>query len=348
MQGKREFIKRYFGNRYSRKDYREIKRKFESVPSAPLFIQKIQEHWNEFSQQEVPDKDMEPLLHLLHHKIFMNENQGRKQSRVLYQLQRIAALLFIPLLIGGLVYFYAGKNIYRGQTIWTEIQCPKGTRAHFELPDGSNGYLNSGSSLKYPIPFTGNRSVRLTGEAFFDVVHNQKSPFHVVTANLDIKVLGTCFNVLAFNDQDFEEVTLERGKVEIYGNNHKIITRLAPNQQFNLDCKTRKYNKREVDASRYISWIEGKLSFRNENFAQVAKRLSRWYNVDIIIADKQLEDYIFYATFEDEQLDEVLKLIELTTPITYQVQKREKKPDGSFGTKKVILKFSREKLNEFK
>ena len=348
MQKKKDLIKRYFRNRYSEKDYREIKEKFESVPSDPSFIQKIEKHWNEFNQQEVPDMDMEPLLHFVHHRLFMNEHKKQKQSPILYQLQRIAAILFIPLLIGGLIYIYANNSVYKKQTAWTEIQCPKGTRAHFELPDGSSGYLNSGSSLAYPVPFSGDRQVKLKGEAFFDIAHDKTSPFHVITKNLDIKVLGTRFNVFSFNDVNIEEITLEKGKVEIYNNQGKLISRLAPDQQVNYNRQTGKFTQDQVKASQYISWIEGKLIFRDEPFDQVAKRLSRWYNADVVIADKRLNNYVFHATFINEQLEDVLKLIELTTPVTYQLRERKKSDDGSFGTKRVVLNFSEEKLKEFK
>ncbi|HBL74813.1 MAG: hypothetical protein A2W90_07970 [Bacteroidetes bacterium GWF2_42_66] len=347
MQKRPNLLKRYFENRYSGKDYRELKEKFETKPSDPRFLGEIQEHWMEFSGQETPDMDMEPVLHRIYHELFMEESRQKRQSKVLLQLQRIAAILFIPLLIGGFAYFYFSKNS-DVQVSWAEIQCPKGVRTHFELPDGSSGYLNSGSSLKYPVPFTDDRRVQLSGEAFFDVAHSRTSAFHVLTGKFDIKVLGTRFNVLAFDDQDFEEVTLEKGKVEVYNTDQKLIASLEPDQQLDFDYKTGQFAKKDVNASQYVSWIEGKLIFRDEKFAQVAKRLSRWYNADVVIADSRLNDYVFHATFENEQLEEVLQLIELTTPITYQLQKREKKQDGSFGEKTIVLNFSEEKLKEFK
>lgn len=340
-------LRRYFENRYSGKDYRELRETFETKPSDPELVGQMQEHWMEFSEKETPEKDMGPLLYRVHHELFMEENRRETQSRIFFQLQRIAALLFIPFLIGGLAYFFI-SNGSNQQLAWAEIQCPNGVRTHFELPDGSSGYLNSGSVLKYPVPFTESREVYLSGEALFDVAHRSNSAFHVLTGNLDIKVLGTRFNIMAFEDIRSEEVTLETGKVEVYNRNGQLISSLDPDQQLTYNRQTGKFTRKQINAVQYISWIEGKLIFRDETFEQVAKRLSRWYNAEIVIADERLNNYVFHATFENEQLEEAFRLIELTTPITYRIEKREKRQDGSFGTKTVVLNFSEEKLKEFK
>lgn len=348
MQDKQNLIRRYFENRYSAKDYRKLKEKFEEKPSSAMFVNEMQNHWTEFSGQESQELDVERLLEKVHHKIVMDENRQTKITHRLMILQRIAAILFIPLLLASLAFFFFGNNTKKQQAAWAEIQCPNGVRTHFELPDGSTGYLNSGSKLSYQIPFSNDRQVKLSGEAYFDVTHDKNLPFHVITNNLDIKVLGTRFNVLAFDDLNFEEVTLEKGKIEVYNNNHKLISSLEPNQQLNYNIQTKVFTQKSVMASQYVSWIEGKLIFRDEKFDQVAKRLGRWYNAEIVTTDARLNDYVFHATFVNEQLEEALKLIELTTPITYQLQKREKMNDGSFANKRVILNFSEEKLKEFK
>lgn len=348
MQNKQNFIRRYFDNKYSGKDFLDMKENFERKPSDSIFLNELQNHWIEFSEQETSEMNMDNMLKKVHHKIFMNENSQQKETSHLMILQRIAAILFIPLLLASLAFFFFGNNLKTEQLAWAEIECPNGVRTHFELPDGSTGYLNSGSKLSYQVPFLNNRQIKLLGEAFFDVTHDKTSPFHVLTNNLDIKVLGTRFNVLAFEDLKMEEVTLEKGKIEVYNRSNKLISSLEPDQQLKYNPQTKTFTQKSVEASQYVSWIEGKLIFRNENFDQVAKRLGRWYNAEIVITDARLKDYIFHATFVNEQLEEALRLIELTTPINYQLQKREKMNDGSFETKKVILNFSEEKSKEFK
>ena len=348
MNKKQKYTSRYFENRYSFRDYQAIRENFENRQPESSFKKELEQHWLEFNEQELPEKDMEPMLQRLNQRVWLNDNKNKKSSRYLTILQRIAAILFLPVLIAGLTYFFLEQKSSDKKVAWAEIQCPQGVRTHFELPDGSTGYLNSGSVLRYPVPFTSERQVKLSGEAFFDVTHDKSSPFHVLTDNLDVKVLGTRFNVLAFDDMNYEEVTLEKGKVEVYNRNQKLISSLVPDHQLNYNLTTGKYIQKSIAASQYVSWIEGKLIFRDEKFDQVAKRLSRWYNAEIIIADSRLNDYVFHATFVNEQLEEALKLIELTTPITYQLQKREKLNDGSYAMKKVILNFSEEKLKEFK
>jgi len=325
--------KRYFNGQYSKRDYSSVKGEFET-PNNPSFISKLHEHWMEFSLEDAPEIDMNPILHRIQNRIFRDQNPIAKQVRFILQLQRIAAILFIPLLLSGLIYFY-----FENQTgsAWAEIQCPNGVRTQFKLPDGSTGYLNSGSTLKYVVKFSNDRSVKLKGEAFFDVVHNKKSPFHVITSNLDVEVLGTRFNVTAFGSEKMEEVTLLEGSVEISVRDEKNVLKLQPDQQFHFDGESRKNWINKVDASQYLLWTEGKLRFRGESFINVANRLSRWYNVNFEIGDKRLNKYLFYATFENEKLEDVVKLIELSAPIKCQIMEREMNVDGSFKQKKIML-----------
>jgi ferric-dicitrate binding protein FerR (iron transport regulator) len=266
----------------------------------------------------------------------------------LYTFQRIAAILILPLLLSFMTYFYFQTKGSDNCVSYAEIQCPMGVRTKFQLPDGSTGFLNSGSKLKYPVLFVKGRSVELSGEAFFDVVHNPKVPFHVNTKNLDIKVLGTTFNVIANEDEKTEEIVLQTGKVDVYSKRGKQLAILAPNEQLTLNTDKQTVSKNEVIASQYTSWREGKLVFRNENMQQVARRLSRWYNAEVIINDPLLNDYTFHATFIDEPLDEVLKLISITTPISYNEEKRTSDTEGVYQKRRINLCINKLKIKRFK
>jgi ferric-dicitrate binding protein FerR (iron transport regulator) len=223
-----------------------------------------------------------------------------------------------------------------------------GARIKFELPDGSVGFLNSGSNLRYPVQFTDERSVELKGEAYFEVVQNQGLPFHVNTKNLDIKVLGTTFNVIANDDEATEEVILQTGKVDVSTRSGKELGTLKPNEQMTLDLEKRICVLTKVEASQYTGWTEGKLILRNENMQQVARRLSRWYNAEVVVADKQLDSYTFHATFIDESIDEVLKLLSITTPLNYKEEKRESDTEGVFQKRKIVLRINQSKINQFR
>jgi ferric-dicitrate binding protein FerR (iron transport regulator) len=252
------------------------------------------------------------------------------------------------LLISFLAYYFIQKQQAPISTSSAEIQCPMGVRTKCQLPDGSIVFLNSGSSLKYPVQFTRERKVELTGEAFFDVVHNAEIPFHVNTKNLNIKVLGTTFNVIANDDEQTEEVVLQTGEVNVSLKCGKQLAVMAPNQQLTLNIKKQTITKSEVEASQYSTWKEGKLVFRNEDMQQVARRLSRWYNAEVVVDDRMLDTYTFHATFVDEPLDEVLKLLSITTPLSFKEGKRTSSQEGVFQKRKIILTINQSKINQFK
>ena len=294
------------------------------------------------------NRNLKPLLDKIHHRIHLNEVSKIRQINWIQTFQRVAAILFLPLLLSFIVYYYSQTELPINSVSYAEIQCPLGVRTKFKLPDGSTGFLNSGSKLKYPVQFSHERLVELTGEAFFDIVPNKVIPFHVITQNLDIKVLGTTFNVIANQDEGTEEIVLQTGKVDVLSKSGKQLTVMAPDEYFILNNEKHTFTKKTVVASQYTAWKEGKLVFRNEDMQQVAHRLSRWYNAEVLVDDRLLDDYSFHATFIDEPLDEVLKLISITTPITFNEERRTSDKDGIYQKRKVILRINKLKINQFR
>lgn len=341
-------LKRFFQGNYSRKDYLAVMDLISDPARENELRQLMAAHWPETGGEALPDAGLDLLLSRIQHKIMTDERQTRKKFRVLATLQRVAAILFLPLLLGSLAWFYfAGpRSALTGGS--AEIECPEGVRTRFTLPDGTTGYLNSGSRLGYAPDFHKSRKVTLTGEAFFQVQKDEKFPFTVTTPNLSILVTGTAFNVISYPGEPTEEVILQSGSLEISNPAGTRITSLQANQKLRMDLENGSCSRSEVIASQYTGWTEGKLVFRNEDMGQVALRLSRWYNADILIADRRLLDYTFYATFQDEQLDEVLKLLAITTPILYEENERLPLADGSFPKRKITLRLNPAKLKAFK
>ena len=165
---------------------------------------------------------------------------------------------------------------------------------------------------------------------------------------MDIKVLGTTFNVIAYEDETTEEIVLQTGKVDVSTKNGKQLAVLAPNEQLTLNITKSTFSKNTVQALQYTTWKDGKLVFRNENMQQVARRLSRWYNAEVVVDDRLLDNYTFHATFIDESLDEVLKLLSMTTPLSYREEKRASDKEGVFQKRKVIIRFNQSKIKQFK
>lgn len=347
-----KIVDRFFKGTYSRKDYLNIKSVFSDLETRSKLKQYVESHWNDFSREEMPTETVEHLLDKIHHKISLEKGTSHRIS-FLTVFQRAAAILIIPLLLSFLAVFYfqSGKESppkpIVENTAYAEIQCPLGVRTRFQLPDGTTGFLNSGSTLKYPVRFSGERNVTVSGEAYFDVTHDPSNPFVVHTSHLNVKVLGTQFNVIAYEDDKNEEVILNNGKVEIATKNGAKLDILQPNQKLVLDTEKRIYKTTRVEASQYIGWIEGKLIFRNENMQQVAERLGRWYNAEIRIEDEELLEHSFHATFIDEPLEEVLKFMALTTPYTYKILPRATGDDNIYQKRIVLVKLDQKRLKAF-
>jgi ferric-dicitrate binding protein FerR (iron transport regulator) len=210
-----------------------------------------------------------------------------------------------------------------------------GSRVSFNLPDGTKGVLNGGSTLSYSLPFSRNRNIKLEGEAWLEVKHDDKHPFLVNAGNSMVKVVGTSLNVSTYPNENYIEVVLRDGKVQfIGGDNEKAVTML-PSER--LIYQQGQISKSVVDPEKYNGWIEGKLVFRSDSMAEVVRRIERWYNVTIVLADKELEKYTFRATFQDDNLQDVLKFLAMTSPISYRINPRKVLSDGTYKKEEIII-----------
>jgi transmembrane sensor len=188
--------------------------------------------------------------------------------------------------------------------------------------------LNSGSMLSYSLPFSHNRKVKIEGEGWFEVKHDEDHPFEINTGNSTVKVLGTKFNVSAYQSENYVEVVLQNGKVEFQDNEDHEKMMLFPSER--LVFQNGIIRKSVTDPAKYTSWTEGKLVFKGDPMTEVARRIERWYNVKVELGDKELEKYSFRATFQDDKLEDVLRFLSLTSPITYSIIPRKLLDDGTF------------------
>lgn len=292
------------------------------------------------SDGSVSEINLDHLLDRVHHTIGINE-EIRKQKpiqKLLLFYMRSAAVLLLPLLIaGGLVFNYFASQNKHGidQPVNSTIYAPLGARVSFNLPDGTKGMLNSGSKLSYSIPFTGNRKVRLDGEAWLEVNHDANHPFEINTGNSTVKVLGTSLNVSAYPEERYVEVVLLEGKVEFQNNVNQEKAIMIPSER--LIFKDGNISQAVTDPAKYNAWTEGKLVFRGDPMTEVARRIERWYNVKIILADPALEKYSFRATFEDDKIEEVLRFLSMTSPIRYHMSSRALLPDGTLDKQVITI-----------
>jgi transmembrane sensor len=333
-----QILENFSKGKYTYRDYLNIKNWFSNIHDFNEVKQFLFEQWNELNKQKDTDeKSLQHIYEKIEYRILLEEKIELKKRKLWNFYRQVAAILLIPV-IAFTVLYYLNVNSYRDLNKgWVEINSPKGARTEFSLPDGSKGWLNSGSKLKYQPTFLKTRTVELTGEAYFSVKHNN-SVFTVSVVDMDIRVLGTQFNVSAYPQDDFTEVVLATGKVEVKGKNCDLQQMLLPDHKLTFISDDFKYKLQQVDTKLYTAWKEGFLKLDNETLAQAVNRIERWYNVNIIIEDEVLKSYRFKATFQDELLEEVLRLIAITTPIDYEIKKRVMGEDGVYKKKEVRIK----------
>ena len=338
MENRKDILKRFTSDEYSFKDYSFLCSSFKEEHKNGELKSDMKESWDMTASSGNQQNKLNQILDQLHHQININKQVEKSRIKMLYlKFSRVAAILFIPALIIIATLSFLSINKLNTIDSWAEIHSPAGSRTQFQLPDGSTGWLNSGSSIKYPINFRNNRRVEIEGEAWFDVVHISSSDFKVITPYFDVKVLGTQFNVLAYKDDPTVEVILEEGKVQILGKDNSVKGELDPDQHCIYNKAEHNIVKTQIDSKAYTSWKEGILIFKNSHISDIAKRLSRKYNTDIEILGESSDEAIFRATFQDESLDDICKLLATVAPVGYKIIKRVKLPDGNFTKNKVEM-----------
>tara|TARA_B110000858_G_scaffold27593_1_gene29078 strand:+ start:341 stop:1495 length:1155 start_codon:yes stop_codon:yes gene_type:complete len=205
------------------------------------------------------------------------------------------------------------------------LTIPRGGQFSLKLSDGTEVWLNSESQLKYPVRFIEEetREVELVyGEAYFDVspsTNHKGAKFKVLNNTQEIEVLGTEFNIKAYKDEVNIYTTLVEGKVAINTPNLKQL--LTPNQQSILDTQNNTLSVIKVDVLEVISWKEGVFSFINKPLKDIMKVLSRWYDIDIIFENKELESVEFIGTLNKNQsIDEVLSIMKSFSLNNYEIK----------------------------
>lgn len=219
-----------------------------------------------------------------------------------------------------------------GELLYNTMSTPKGRQFQLLLPDGSKVWLNAASSITYPATFTGKeRVVKVSGEVYFEVATlqltaGQKMPFIVQTATQEVEVLGTHFNINSYNDEPGVRTTLLEGKVKVtssVANQSKILN---PGEQAVLTNDSKLKIHDNVDLDEVMAWKNGRFEFNGNTIQSVMRQLSRWYDVDIVYEGDLPEANFVGAIARQENLSKVLKMLELTNVMRFQI--REKTSDG--------------------
>jgi ferric-dicitrate binding protein FerR (iron transport regulator) len=296
-----------------------------------------------FIQERSDPAEVSYALKKLQKRIDLSVPVKERQISIITLISRVAAFLSIPLLLSTLYFYQQTRNsamiLSVEEQVLNTFQAPAGAKSQVTLPDGSQVWLNSESILSCPAHFdAGIREVKLTGEAYFEVVKNEKAPMVISAGDLKVKVYGTRFNVNAFPDRGVIETTLVEGKVTVIPGEEKQEYSLEPGYvaSYALQKGTLQIMKVEkIDA--FTGWKDGKLLFYNEQFADILQKLERWYNVDIQLKDPSLGNYTLYATFFDENIEQVLDIFSKSIPIAVTYPQRIKQSDGSYAKREILI-----------
>lgn len=342
---------RKLANEASTEELHELQQLLEVNPALFHEMEAIEELWNSEAQEDADY--LEATYHLHYEKMkklgiepkHIDESDeavstsfftpGRKKAIAMFSLFAIAVVSFFIIKTTTTETPALAADVAATPK---EVATKNGVSTKMVLPDGSTVWLNAGSKLDYTrIGKSGNREVQLTGEAFFDIVKNPKRPFIIHTSKIDVKVLGTKFNVKAYPEDKTVETSLVQGSVEVFVKSRpgeKFL--LKPNQKLVLLNETEEEIKQTESSLPIIaikrltylnndtlavetSWTKRKLVFEKESFAEVARKMERWYDIKIEFKKKSMEDEILTGDFTKETLKQALDALRFTANFKYKI-----------------------------
>jgi transmembrane sensor len=318
----------------------------EHPDKKPVIEEAMHEHAILFTS--LANADLEEQMQKLRMKIDAADTAPvvsmRKAGRSFSRPLRYAVAVAMVLFTAAAIYLY--KKPAETITIESplvEYASKPGERKSFQLPDGTQVSLNAGSSISIGKSYgTTTREVILKGEAFFEVQHNKQVPFIVHTSDMDVKALGTAFNVRSYQGEK-SETALLRGLVEVTlknDNNRKIllhpeekiswatngkiteaVTKINPSPKKEADEKlvVKQVKKLDDGSVKEVAWMENKLAFEDDSFEEIVPQLARWYDVEISFASEEVKRYHFTATFKKEKLEQVLEIFRTSKAFKYRI-----------------------------
>ncbi len=341
----------------STEELAELEHLLTKDPSQIYLMEVMQDIWNHKTSNDLhysENKYKELMLRMQQSGVDMNEFTGEKdfisneadfhKLKSKRHLYIGGGILILSISIFCILFFNTGSEIPTRPILTnSEISTKYGLKTNMLLPDGTKVYLNSGSKLTYDKNYgTNNREVSLTGEAFFDVIKNPQKPFIIHTNRVNIRVLGTAFNVRCYPDEKTTETSLIRGSLEVStnGGSEKII--LKPSEKLivsNIDQKkqmgtivadkTIGNSKNIIELSHVsllssdssvieTSWVSNRLVFRSESFEAVAHKMEKWYGIEIVFSNEKLKNKKLTGIFDNETVLQALDALQLTTKFSYK------------------------------
>jgi transmembrane sensor len=313
-----KLIRKYFENRISDPEMEMLYRMVNSPKGEAELIDLFDSsEWTDL-YANTNEIDSKRILGNIKSKIRKKKNYSKR----LFFSFGWAAIVILAVGIGVILYSNSNTKSKTLQLVQTNIIAEPGKVTKIILPDSSTVWLNSGSRLSYDSQYgISHREVTLIGQAFMDVVQNKGIPFIVGCDLINVKVLGTRFDVETFPGMEQVRIVLESGKVEL---THKHIDTfkhlMSPGDLAVYNQKENNLTLKQVNVENFTSWVSGKFVFRDEPLALVFETIERMYNIDIDYNYPDISRSMFTATITNETIEDVLKLIELTCQVECQVQ----------------------------
>ncbi|MEK7719937.1 MAG: FecR domain-containing protein [Bacteroidota bacterium] len=267
------------------------------------------------------------------YNLFLNKIKQPTQKNTFSigkRVMKYAAIILFVLCFGGLSgYFISGWNINNNGSGIQKFSALKGSVGIVELADGTKIWLNSGSQLTYREDRIGKqRLAELTGEAFFEVSHNEKLPFLVKAGKIAIRDLGTTFNIKAYSRENLIETSLVEGKAEIFNSNGNTLTVLHPGESAIYSTDNEKIEIRQITDNVLSAWREGKFVIRDQRLEDIFNELSRWYDVEFRFDNQKFKEYRYTGNIKKTTtVQHILKMLRLTTHFNYRIIEKPSEPD---------------------
>lgn len=290
----------------------------------PALKSRIIDYQHLHSLLELTPERMDKEQGRINYACFRKQVNAQKRKVMLISFSRYAAIIVIAFVSAWMLasYYFSGNLAEQKELIafQQELLVPAGQRAELTLPDGTKVWLNAGSKLSYPSFFTKERRVYLSGEGFFDVAKNEKVPFIVSTRTIDVKALGTQFNVFSYPKSDYTSVYLQEGKVKAYfpsSETEGVV--LSPDQYLIQKGKQLKLSTMDPDE---LLWREGIYTFKRQKLGSIIEKLELYYDVKILVKDPEILDYEYVGKFR--QRDGVMEILHLIQRIhNFKIKKND-------------------------
>lgn len=316
-----QLLSHYIKGTISKEEEAELKLLVDIADEKELSLY-LYRLWDDYEIEKQVDS------HLIDTIFGQIRKQTSKQTfHILTQrIMRVAGILLIPLLCALSVYLYTTRtpdHIFKDREMI--VQAQKGQQAELVLPDGTKVQLNAESTLAYQQDYgLSERTIRFTGEGYFEVAKDRSIPFVVHTKDLNVEVLGTTFNLYSYEGENITELALLTGKVKVSTTAFPIQTvLLKPNEKVVFDKSLGSLNVKETDNRFETAWLKGNLVFRSTPMWEVIKKIERKYGLSIHLNDPTIEDDLFTGSLNGEQIVDVLKMLQAHYAFSFKISNKE-------------------------